>query len=82
MKNIEVAFFPATSLVFGNHPCIPSAITGSRSAVMIDGGQLQDASCVKLNMLSAVHCLAEAWKLVIPTAIKNHFAKYGFAIEH
>ena len=49
---------PSTSFVFGNHPCIPSAITGSSSAVMIDGGQLQDASRAKLNMLFAVHCLA------------------------
>ena len=83
MRNIEVAFFPA-SCTSHLHPlsCIPSAITGSSSAVMIDGGQFQDASCAKLNMLFALHCLAEAWKLVTPTAIKNHFAKYGFTIEH
>ena len=48
---------------------------------MIDGGQLQDASCAKWNMLSALHFLAEVWKLITPTAIKNHFAKYGFPVE-
>jgi hypothetical protein len=36
----------------------------------------------KLNVLSAVHFIAEAWRLTTPTTIKNCFVKCGFSIDH
>jgi hypothetical protein len=63
----------------------PSAITGSsqfRRLAMIDGGLLQDAKQMKLDVLFAVHFIAEAWRLVTPTIIDNCFVKCGFSIDH
>jgi hypothetical protein len=44
---------------------------------MIDWGLLQDAMQMKLDVRSAVHFIAEAWRLV--TLIKNCFVKCGFS---
>jgi hypothetical protein len=49
---------------------------------MIDDRQLQDAACIKLDVLKAMHFIAEAWRLVTPTAIKNCFAKCDFPADH
>jgi hypothetical protein len=37
---------------------------------------------MKLDMLSAVHFITEAWRLIIPTVSKNCFVKCGFSIDH
>jgi hypothetical protein len=37
---------------------------------------------MKLDVLSAVHFIAEAWRLMTPTTIKNCFVKCGFSIDH
>jgi hypothetical protein len=33
-------------------------------------------------MLSAMHFIAEAWRLITPTTIKNFFVKCGFSNDH
>jgi hypothetical protein len=42
-----------------------------KTAAMIDGELLQDVPQMKLSMLSAVHFIAEAWRLITPTTIKD-----------
>jgi hypothetical protein len=37
---------------------------------------------MKLDVLSAMHFIAEAWKLITPTTIKNCFVKCGFSNDH
>jgi hypothetical protein len=49
---------------------------------MIDGGLLQDAAQMKLDVLSAKHSVGEAWRLITPTTINNCFVKYGFSTDH
>jgi hypothetical protein len=50
-----------------------------KTVVMTDGGPLQDATQIKLDVLSAMHFIAEGCRLVIPTIIKNYFLKCGFS---
>jgi hypothetical protein len=40
---------------------------------MTDEGLLQDASQMKLDVLSALNSIAETWKIITPTIIKNCF---------
>jgi hypothetical protein len=49
---------------------------------MIGVGLPQDAAQLKMNVLSAMHFMAEAWRLITPTAIKNCLLKCGFSIDH
>jgi hypothetical protein len=44
---------------------------------MIYVGLLQDTSCVKLGLLSAMHFISEAWKLITLNTVKNCFEKCG-----
>jgi hypothetical protein len=37
---------------------------------------------MKQDVLSAVHFIVEAWRLVTPTVIKNCFVKCGFSNDH
>lgn len=49
---------------------------------MIDGGLLQDASCMKVYIvLSAMHFVAETYKLLTPTTLKNGFVKCGCPVD-
>jgi hypothetical protein len=41
------------------------------TVAMIDGGLLQDAAQMKPEVLSAMHLMAEPWRLITPTTIKN-----------
>jgi hypothetical protein len=54
----------------------------AKTAAMIDGGLLHDAAQMKLDVLSAKHLIAEPWRLITPTRIKNCFVKYGFSTDH
>jgi hypothetical protein len=49
---------------------------------MTNGRLFQDASCMKLDVLSAMHFIVEALKLIMPTTIKSCFAKCGFPVDH
>jgi hypothetical protein len=49
---------------------------------MIHGGMFQDATQMKPDVLSGMHFIAEAWRLITPTTIKNCFVKCGFQIAH
>jgi hypothetical protein len=49
---------------------------------MTDGEPLQDPTQMKLDVLSAMHFIAEAWRLVTLTIIKNSFVKCGFSNDH
>jgi hypothetical protein len=51
-----------------------------KTAAAIDGGLPQDAAQMKLDVLCAMYLLAEAWRLLTPTAIKNCFVKYRVSI--
>lgn len=44
---------------------------------MIYVGLLENTSCVRLGVLSAMHFIAEAWKLITLTTVKNCFEKCG-----
>jgi hypothetical protein len=63
-----------------------SAIAESRwiqkTVAMIDGGLLQHATQMKLDVLSAVHFIAEAWRFISPTTIKNCSVKCGFSTDY
>lgn len=49
---------------------------------MIDGGLLQDASCMKVYIvLSAMHFKAETCKLLNPATLKNGFVKCGCSVD-
>jgi hypothetical protein len=37
---------------------------------------------MKLYVLSTVHLIAEPWRLITPTAIKNCYVKCGFSTDH
>jgi hypothetical protein len=39
------------------------------------------AAHMKLYVLSTVHLIAEPWRLITPTAIKNWYVKCGFLID-
>jgi hypothetical protein len=43
----------------------------SKTSAKVDGGLLQDAAHMKLVMFSALHLIAEAWRLMTPVAINN-----------
>jgi hypothetical protein len=49
---------------------------------MINGGLLKDAAQMKLDVLSAVHCIEEAWRLIATNTVKNCFVKHGFSNDH
>jgi hypothetical protein len=54
----------------------------SKTAATTDGGLLQDATQMKLNVLSAMHFIAEPWIPKTPTTIKNCFVKCSFLIDN
>jgi hypothetical protein len=37
---------------------------------------------MKLDVLSAKHFIAEAWRLMTPTKLKNYFVKCSFSNDH
>jgi hypothetical protein len=44
-------------------------------------GLLQDTAQMKLDVLFAMYLIAEPWRFITPTAIKNCFVKCGFLID-
>jgi hypothetical protein len=42
-----------------------------KTIATIERGMLRDATKLKLKALSTMHFIAQTWRLVIPTAIKN-----------
>jgi hypothetical protein len=46
------------------------------------GGLLENAAQMRLDMLSAMHFIAQDSRLLTPTTIKSCFAKYGCLIDH
>jgi hypothetical protein len=53
-----------------------------KTAATLDGGMLQDAAQMKLDVLFAIHIIAETWGLKTPTTIKNGFMKCHFSIDN
>jgi hypothetical protein len=49
---------------------------------MIDGGLLEDATQMNLDVLSALDIIAEAWRLITPTTIENCFVRCDFSLDH
>ena len=48
---------------------------------VIDGELLGDASKKKINLLTALHFIPEAWRQVISATIENCFKKRGFSLD-
>jgi hypothetical protein len=48
---------------------------------VIDGGLLQDAASVRLNILNAMHFTAEVWFSVKASTVKNCFKKSAFLFD-
>jgi hypothetical protein len=42
---------------------------------------LQDAAHMNPDMVSAVHFIANMWRLITPTVIKSCLVKCGFSVE-
>jgi hypothetical protein len=53
-----------------------------KTAATIDGGLLQDTTQMKLDVLSAMHLIAEPWRLITSTIIKDCIVNCGFSIDH
>jgi hypothetical protein len=53
-----------------------------KTVPMIDSELLQASAQMKLDLLPAMHFIAEAWRLVTLTIIKNCFVKCGFSNDH
>jgi hypothetical protein len=49
---------------------------------MIGEGLLQDATQMKLDVLSAMRLIAEPWRLITPATIKNCVEKFVFSNDH
>jgi hypothetical protein len=47
-----------------------------KTAAMTYGGLIQNATQMELDVLSAMHFIAEAKRMITPTTIKNCFVKY------
>ena len=47
-----------------------------KALAMINGKLLGDASKMKINLLTALHFIAEAWRQITPTTAQNCFKKY------
>jgi hypothetical protein len=52
------------------------------AAATIDVGLLQDATQMKLDILSAMYLIAETWRSITPTVIEDCLLKCGFSIDH
>jgi len=50
-----------------------------KAVAMIYSGLFQDAFCMNLDILNALHCVTRAWKLI---TIKNYFSKCGFVVDN
>jgi hypothetical protein len=53
-----------------------------KTVAMIDGVLLQDTVQMKLDVLSAIHLITEAWRLMTTTAVSNWFMNCGFSNGH
>jgi hypothetical protein len=81
-SNIEVVFLPANCTgqlqpldlgVIHAFKCHYTEQFIQKTVAMLDEGLLQEATQIKLDVLSAVHFIAQAWRLITPTTIKNWF---------
>jgi hypothetical protein len=48
---------------------------------MIDGELLDDASKMKINVLTALHFIAETWRQIGPATTENCSKKCGFSSD-
>jgi len=47
-----------------------------KALAVINGALLDDASKMKINLLTALYYIAEVWRQIRPTTIQNCFKKY------
>jgi hypothetical protein len=68
------------SLIYRNYACIEVPLQKAvQEIVAMTNGQLfQDSTQMKLDVLSTMHSIAEAWRLITAIAIKNCLMKCGF----
>jgi hypothetical protein len=90
-SNIKVLFLPAyyttqhQTLYFGiihafRHHYRKQLIT--KTAATTHEGLVQDAAQMKLDVLPAMHLIAELWRSMTPTGIQDCFVKCGFSIDY
>jgi hypothetical protein len=48
---------------------------------MTDGELLGDTSKMKINLLTALHCIAKAWRQITATTTESCFKKCGFSSD-
>jgi hypothetical protein len=74
-SNIKVAFLPAAHTtqpqpldlrIIHTFKCHYRKQLLQKTVAMIDGGLLENAVCMKLDMSSAVHFIAQAWGFLAP----------------
>lgn len=89
LKNVKVVFFPPNCTsklqpldlgIIHAFKCHYRKQLIRKAVAMIDGGLLEDASKLKLNILSALHFVAEAWRRISSLTIQNCFRKCGFMV--
>jgi hypothetical protein len=90
-SNIKIVFFPANCMsqlepaylgIIHVFKCHYREQVIQKTVAITDGGLLQDATHMKLDVLSAMHFNAEAWRFVTHIAIKNRFVRCGFSTDH
>jgi hypothetical protein len=52
--------------------------TSWKAVAVINGELLGDESKMKINLLTSLHCITEAWRQIAPTTIENWFRKWFF----
>jgi hypothetical protein len=91
LSNIKVIFLPAKCTsqlqpldlgIIHAFKCHYRKQLIQRTVALINGGLLQQATQMKLDMLFAVHFIAEAWRLITPTAFENYFVNCCFSVDH
>jgi hypothetical protein len=90
-SNIKVLFIPANCItqpqsldlgIIHAFKCHCGKQLVSKTAAMIDGSLFKDAAQMKLDVLSAMHLIAEPWRWITPSTTKNCSVKCDVLIDH
>jgi hypothetical protein len=90
LKNVKVVYFPpnCTSILRSLDQGIITSFKHyyrkqlvRKTIYMFDHKLLHDATLMKVNVLDALHFIAESWRCVTHTAIVNCFQKCGFNLN-
>jgi hypothetical protein len=79
LKNVEVVFFPPNCTSILQHYYHKQLVR--KTIYMIDHKLLQDETQTKVNVLDALHFIAESWRYATHTTIVNCVQKCGFNLN-